>query len=201
MIGIAPRNSHLEPAVHKSLGLNTLLRSMQDDRKYFILDLGQPLGGNVEFWSQYQCRLYIEDFYRDYRAKAAPGAEVSKEAIFADLLQFSAETSFDIILTWDLFNYLDPEEIGMLVLRLSRWCRSGALLFALISSLPLIPAEPTVFRILDSERMVYETRTHETQPCPRYHPRDVAKYVAPFEVSSSFLLRHGIQEYVFVYRP
>jgi hypothetical protein len=200
MTGIAPRNFHLEPGVYKSLGLNTLLRSIQDDRKYFILDLGQPLGINVEFWSRYRCRLYIEDFYRGYKAKAAPGSEVSREAIFADLLRFSEETSFDIILAWDLFNYLAPEEIEMLVLRLSRWCRAGTLLFSLISSLPLIPAEPTDFRILDSERMIYDTRTHETRPCPRYHPRDIAKFVARFEVSVSFLLRHGIQEYVFAYR-
>jgi hypothetical protein len=200
MTAIATRNSYPEPGVHKSLGLNSLLRSMQDDRKYFILDLGRPLGVNVEFWSQYQCRLYIEDFYRSCKAKTASEPELSREALFANLLQFSKETSFDMILAWDLFDYLNPEEIEMLVSRLSRWCRSGTLLFSLISSLPLIPAEPTIFRILDSERMIYETHTRETRPCPRYHSRDLAKLVARFEVSSSFLLRHGIQEYVFAYR-
>jgi predicted TPR repeat methyltransferase len=200
MMGIASRHSYLERAAYRSLGLNTVLRSLQDDRKYHILDLGQPLGVNVEFWSQFRCRLYIEDFYRSYRAKAASESEVSTDAIFAELLRFSEETSFDIILAWDLFNYLNPEESEMLIRQLSRWCRPGTLLFALISSLPLIPAEPIIFRILDSERMIYETRTHETQPCPRYYPRDIAKFMGRFEVSSSFLLRHGIQEYVFAYR-
>jgi len=173
---------------------------MQDDRKYLILDLGRPLGVNVEFWSQYRCRLHIEDFYRDYSAKAALGSEVSREAIIADLFRFSTETCFDMILTWDLFDYLNREEIQMLVSRLSRWCRSGTLLFSLISTLPVIPAEPTTFRIIGSEQMIYETRTHETRPCPRYHSRDLAKLMPQFEVSSSFLLRHGIQEYVFAYR-
>ncbi len=31
----------------------------------------------------------------------------SKASIFADLLAFNEELSFDIVLTWDLFNYLD----------------------------------------------------------------------------------------------
>jgi 2-polyprenyl-3-methyl-5-hydroxy-6-metoxy-1,4-benzoquinol methylase len=192
------QDSPSQPAVYKSLGLSTLLRFLRDDRKPTILDLGPALGANVEFWSRHQCRLHIEDFYRDFIARASNENEESKASIFADLLAFNEELSFDIVLTWDLFNYLDLAQLEGLVRHVSRFCKPGAALFALISSQPDIPDQPTVFRILDTERMVYETRTQITRPCPRHQPREVAKAMGLFQVSSSFLLRNGIQEYVFV---
>ncbi len=173
---------------------------LQEGGKYSILDLGQALGVNVDFWSQFPCRIYIEDFYRCYRAAAASSPEHSRAARLSELLTFSPGTSFDIILAWDLLNYLDLEDIDALIRHLSPGCRPGTFLFALISSHSEIPEEPNLFKIIDRERMIYQTRTHGLRPSPRYHPKELARILAPFEVSSSFLLRNGIQEYVFVYK-
>jgi hypothetical protein len=172
---------------------------LQIDGKYRILDMGPALGANVEFWSQFQCRLTLDDFYRDYRARMDSEPEASRERLIADLLPFDDQTVFDVILVWDLFNYLDPDELLMLVRQLSRWCRKGTVLFSLISSLPNIPARPTLFRILDREHMTCQVRARETRPCARHQPRDLARLLAGFEVSCSFLLRNGTQEYVFTY--
>jgi len=186
----------------KSLGLNALLDTVQDDRTYSILDLGPALEDNVQFWSQFSCRLHIQDFYRSYRelkAAAKPEEECDEEA-FSVLLPFSDETVFDIILVWDLFNYFDLRELAVLVQRLNRWCRPGTRLFAMISILPDIPASPTMFRILNREQMIHEIPTQETRPSPRHQPRDIVKLMEQFTVSCSFLLRHGIQEYVFEFK-
>jgi len=200
MTRINPEDVQLSPAAYTSLGLNALLRPLKSDRKYRILDLGPALGANVEFWSQFYCRLTLDDFYSDYRARMDSEPETSRERLLADLLSFDDQSVFDVILVWDLFNYLDPDELLMLVRQLSRWCRQGTVLFALISSfLPNIPSKPTLFRILDRERMTYQVRTRETRPCARHLPRDLARLLAGFEVSCSFLLRNGTQEYVFTY--
>ncbi len=199
MTRISLEDLQLSPAAYQSLGLNALLRPLQSDRKYRILDLGPALGANVAFWSQFYCRLTLDDFYSDYRARMDSEPEASRERLIADLLSFDNQTVFDVILVWDLFNYLDPDELLMLVRQLSRWCRKGTVLFALISSLPNIPAKPTLFRILDRERITYQVRTREMRPCARHQPRDVARLLAGFEVSCSFLLRNGTQEYVFTY--
>jgi hypothetical protein len=187
--------------VHKSLGLNALLDRVRGDRIYSILDLGPALEANVRFWSQFSCRLHIHDFYRSYRewkAAAVPKEEPEKAA-FSALLQFSDETVFDIILAWDIFNYFDRRQLEALVQRLIRWCRPGTRLFALISSLPNISASPTMFSILNREQLVYEIPTRKTRPCPRHQPREIVRLMARFTVSSSFLLRQGIQEYVFTF--
>ena len=198
----APRETQVLPEVHKSLGLNALLNSVRGPRSYSILDLGPALEANVRFWSQFSCWLRIHDFYRSYREwkAAVVPEEKSKERAFSALLPFSDETVFDIILAWDILNYFDLRELEALVQRLSRWCRRGTKLFALISSLPNISVSPTMFRILNREQMIYEIPTQDTRPCPRHQPRDIARLMARFTVSSSFLLHGGIREYVFAFK-
>jgi hypothetical protein len=202
-----PRETLASPAVCKSLGLKELLDTVREDESYSILDLGPALEENVRYWSQFSCKLHIQDFYRSFRdlkSAAVPEEELeeeeSMEAALSELLPFGDETVFDIILAWDLFNYFDLRELEVLVQRLSRWCRPGTQLFMLISILPSIPASPTPFRILDREQMIHELPTQETRPSPRHQPRDIAKLMTRFTVSCSFLLRHGIQEYVFTFK-
>jgi hypothetical protein len=198
----ASRETMVSPAVCNSLGLNALLDTMRCDQSYSILDFGSALEENVQFWSQFSCKLHIQDFYRSYRewkASVVPEEELENEALSV-LLPFSDETVFDIILAWDLFNYFDLRELEVLVQRLSRWCRPGTMLFMLISDLPNIPVSPTMFRILNREQMIHEIPTRETRSCPRHQPRDIARLMARFNISCSFLLRHGIQEYVFAFK-
>jgi hypothetical protein len=188
--------------VCKSLGLNALLDTMREDRIYSILDLGPASKDNLRFWSQFSCRLHIEDFfssYREWRATVSPEEESEDEA-FSALLAFSDETVFDIILAWDLFNYFDLRELEVLVQRLSRWCRPGTRLFALISDLPEISVSPTVFKIINRKEMIHEISSQKSRPCPRHQPRDIARLMARFDISCSFLLRHGIQEYLFEFK-
>lgn len=189
------------PFAYRSLGLQALLDRVTDDRSYSILDLGPAVEANVRFWSEFSCCLYIQDFWRSYRDKKAasePAEDVDGSA-FSGRLAFRADTVFDIVLAWDLFNYLDLRELEAFVQRLSRWCRRGTRLFALISHLPRISASPMKFKILDCEQMVYEVPTQLTRPCPRHSPRDVARMMGRFIVSRSFLSRHGIREYVFAF--
>jgi hypothetical protein len=197
-----PRETGVSHTVCNSLGLNVLLDTVRDDQSYSILDLGSAHEQNVRFWSQFSCRLHIQDFYRSYRewkASVVPEEEL-EDAALSVLLPFSDETVFDIILVWDLFNYFDLGELEVLVQRLSRWCRTGSKLFMLISDLPDIPVSPTMFKILNREQIIHEIPTQETRPCPRHQPRDIAKLMARFTVSCSFLLRRGIQEYVFEFK-
>jgi len=82
----------------------------------------------------------------------------------------------------------------------SAWCKPGTLAFALVSSQSQIPAEPTLFRIIDSEQISYESRTAKMKSCPRHQPRDLSRLISGFDISHSFLLRNGIQEFLFTRR-
>lgn len=188
-----------QPLVYKSLGLGALMQQLEGRTGLSVLDLGPACGTNVEFWSQYRAKIYVEDLFQVLAPIAAPPAEEGETASpFPEILPYDAATRFDVILAWDLFNYLHQQLLDQLIAHLSQFCREGTLVFALVSVLPQMPAEPNLYKILDCERMVYDSRSSEMKPCPRYQPRDVNRLMSGFKVSSSFLLRHGVQEYVFV---
>jgi hypothetical protein len=119
-------------------------------------------------------------------------------ARLGELLKFPADTQFDAVLAWDLLNYLDRREVAALARHVAPLCRSGALLFAMVSILKQAPAEPLRFRILDDgEHLSYEARTAAERPCPRYAPAELAELLRGFRLDRSYLMRHGVQEYLF----
>ncbi len=184
----------------RSLALGALLQQLETGRLHTILDFGPALGGNLKFWAPYASRICFEDFYRTWEDLGFPRpADGSYDAsTLQHLFAFDRNDRFDIILTWDLFNYLEPDHTQAIAGFLSRYCRAGALLFALLSSTPLIPSRPNRFRILNQEQVLYEKVGSGSRPSPRYQPRDVARMVPGFQVLNSFLLRHGVQEYLFL---
>jgi hypothetical protein len=192
--------SETEPQVHRSLGLAALLSNFRPERKLQVLDLGPAIGSNVEFFSQYGCKLYIEDLYAALSARNPSGSdgEEANPQFFAEFLPLAADTRIDVVLAWDTFNYLTRKELGHLVRHLRPFCPPGALVFALMSILKQIPAQPMRFRIRDTETLVYEPRTAAQRPAPRFAPAEMNDLFRGFRVDRSFLLRHGIQEYLFL---
>ncbi len=193
------QDSPLEPEASASLALNVLYDQLRHQRKYHILDLGPALGGNVDFFSQFSCKVYIEDFYRTLTSFDffSPEDGFSYQAVFEYLLPYRKNTRFDIILTWDIFNYLERDEFQALIAHLSHFCHKGTLLFALISTSKYIPEKPMTFRILDQKRLLYQTNSTVLRQCPTYQQTDLNQLMPNFRVCNSFLLRNGFKEYLF----
>jgi hypothetical protein len=195
--------SEIEPQAHRSLGLAALLSQFRPDRKLQVLDLGPAIGSNVEFFSQFGCKLYIEDLWAALASRTPSGSEGDEAGpqFFADFLPLPEATRFDAVIAWDTFNYLSRRELGHLVRHLRPFCPPGAQVFALISILKQIPAQPMRYRIRDQETLVYEPRTAAQRPAPRFAPAEMNELFKGFRVDRSFLLRHGIQEYLFQREP
>lgn len=205
MAQIATTTARPGSVIYKSLALGALLQQLDPGRKHSILDLGKACGENINFWSQVPARISLPDFYPSLVSETA-GITVDEEnpydyePLFKRLLSCPGDYSFDVILGWDLFNYLESSQLGGFVRALRSICHPGSLVFVLISTLHQIPPEPTNFKILDRERLVYDNPSPATRTCPRYQPRDIKLMMVGFEVLVSFLLRHGMQEYLFVYQ-
>ncbi|MBM3788762.1 MAG: class I SAM-dependent methyltransferase [Acidobacteria bacterium] len=190
-----------EPDVHRSMGLCALLQDMREDCRYSILDLGPALGTNVAFWSRFQCKLYFEDFYSGLLEEQPQALEEESwdEPLLGRILPLPPGTEFDVVLCWDLLNYLKQDHLQALIRYLTRFCRPGTSVFAMLWLTPEIPERPMRFRILDSEHMAYERESAATKPGSGYQPRDIGKLMHEFHAAGSFLLRHGVQEYLFTY--
>jgi hypothetical protein len=202
--GTAPRKEQqgraqtaVEPDLHRSLAFAALCEEMRR-RKLQVLDLGSAVGSNVEFLSQFGCKLFIEDLYSALSSRAPGEGDLAGPGFFAEFLSVPPETRFDVILAWDLFDYLQRKELAAFAEQLRSFTNRGALIFALISYHKTIPAQPYRFRIHDEQHLIYERRTAAERPSPRLAPAEVTNLLKGFRVDRSFLLKHGIQEYLLV---
>lgn len=184
----------------QSNALAVALKALRRDRKGMVLDLGPASGTNVRFFSGYPCRLQIADIF-DSLVRLDPGSrERNEELRVGDHLGLRPDEPLHLILAWDLFNYLTPEELQILIQSLLPWCRRGTRLMSLISSRPQMPVEPLQFTLLDEGHLRYGEASRIARPSPRYNEPGLAKLMPGFEVDSSLLLRNGMLEFLWVYQ-
>lgn len=186
------------PEVHRSLALAALFEEIRKGRKLQVLDLGSAVGSNVEFLSQFGCKLFIEDLYAALSSRVSTEGDLAGPGFFADFLALPDDTRFDVVLAWDRFNYLQRKELAAFGEQLRHFTRLGGMVFAQISFLKTIPAQPYRYKIQDEEHLIYERRASSERPSPRLAPAEVTGLLKGFRVDRSFLLKHGIQEYLLV---
>jgi len=183
---------------HRSPAFAALVASLHPERRPQVLDLGRPIGSNIEWLSSRNCRVFVVDLHRSLLAETI---ETRKGENFVRLLQrlvpLAEDDRFDAVLAWDLFNYLRPDQIAALMARLAPACRPGALLLALVTTHRELPAAPMRYRILGPQTLAWEGAATPTRIAPGYHERDFTRLMPGFQLKSSLLLRNGIQEYLF----
>jgi hypothetical protein len=194
---------HQEKTKCTTLAFKALMEYFGEQRKREVLDLGPAIGANVDFFSQFSCQFYVADLIRSLESQQpeAVEEETAWDEVFADLLPYDEDTQFDLILAWDVFDYLSRVQIKSLVRHVSRFCESRTILFALVSTRREIPARPRSYHIVGYDKLLYHTATQAIRPCPRYKEPDLRRLMPGFEVKSTYLLRNGIQEYLFTYEP
>jgi len=181
-----------------SLGLRELLRGLPRDRRHSVLDLGPASNGNVTFFAEHSCRLYIADLFQTLRQRG--GLPPEQAAAFdRELTASLPEDSFDLIICWDLLNYLSGPQMEILGRHLAARSHPGSRMFALVAPHGEIPDVPQRFEIVSAETVRYITRSTARRPAPAYREPELNRWIAPFAVESSYLLRHGMQEYILVH--
>jgi hypothetical protein len=194
------QKSQSEPVAHNSLGLQALCQRLQDVTRCDILELGPARSGNIQFWSQWSPSIYVADLRASLPLPALPSENPDAPGYdWAHILDLPGNRGFDVILTWDLFNYLDLTAISGLIRYLRCFCRPDTVLLTMIYDQKQMPDEITVYRIKDDAHLIYENSFSKMRDCPRHQPRALSAALGQFRTSNSFRLRNGIIEYLFVY--
>lgn len=183
-----------------SPGFQTFLGCLEPLPKCHILDLSYPLAANVGYLSSwFSGKVYVADLFRAIEAERVRESEDFGlwESIFARLLDYPPGLQFDAILAWDIFNYLSRHALAALIAHLRAFSRSGMALFAMIATDKTMSARPLYCRITDQNRVSYEAESKAVTAAPRYSAGALEKMMVGFSLQRSFLLRHGVQEYVY----
>ncbi len=190
-----------EPSIqtHRSPGLEEALARTPEPEKCRVLDLGPAVGPNIEFLASIASRVQIVDAFDRSRTGGRPAAvDVDRVVqVLWDLLP-EAASSFHLVFAWDLLNYIPENRIASVIELLAELCPPEARLHAIIAASDTIPAFPNRYRIVDRTKLIYEGTTTEHRGARQMPPAEVDKMLEHFRVEHSFLLRHGVREYVAV---
>lgn len=198
------------PEIHPSLALGELFAGLHPDRAVHVLDLGPAVGANISWFStHFACSVEVADLYRSLPAAAGD----DPAAALAGALATEGE-AVDVVLAWDLLNYLEREQIRALCETLAPRCKPGAPLFAMLVTAREMPREPGTYLLQgeagrggdedddggggerEATSLLYRVDRSAGRPAPRYRPAEIDALSPGFEVDRNYLLRHGIQEYI-----
>jgi len=179
-----------------SRGLEVLVNRLRGQNKATILDLAPALGSTVTYLGQYACKVYIEDFYASLSTLPECDDGEVPLAEFVKLFAHGVDDRFDIILGWDLLGYLDERITKLLMQHLRFHSHPGTLLYILVPTQSQMSATPARFSIKPENRVLYVPDS-KTKPNPGYTTRSLERMMKGFGMLHSFMLRNGLQEYVF----
>ena len=192
--------NEISEATQRCLGLRALL-PQSEDATLRVLDLGTARTANLDFFANYGGQLTVADFYRGLRPlRIASEDDDRKRKAIVELLDYGHETRFDLVLAWDLLNYLTPQEHQLLMTTLEPFLVPGTAMLAFVWMLKEMPSGPSRYWVRDEETVAFETQEGRARPCPRYLEQDLLKRMPSLTVESRYQLRNGLLEYVFSYR-
>jgi 2-polyprenyl-3-methyl-5-hydroxy-6-metoxy-1,4-benzoquinol methylase len=169
------------------------------ERKHRFLDFGPAEPTIIEFFSRFPCRLTLWDLSGEIpRLGNEPDNEDTNAAIEVEaLLDFDSDESYDLVLCWDLLNYLDEPYLIEFAQQLAGRLRPGGVVHGFMSASNTVPAEPARYTLLDDARM-QRRFSSSTRSIPRvYYQQQLQRVLSPLVVAKAVLLRNGMQEYLF----
>jgi hypothetical protein len=162
-----------------------------------LLDLGPVVGSNINYFGEkLGCKFFIEDVYANLE-KFAKENRTKELAEFFKTRFPQADGSFDGILCWDIFDYLDKNAAQVLAREMTRLLKPGGALLTFFATVAMPGKEYTRYLVVDDK-----TFRHKTAPAARgrqqvFVNRDINLMFDGLNVSDSFLLMTRTREIVF----
>ena len=195
-----------------SNALKEFLWLLSDIPKAKILDMGQVSQDTLNFFIEKGFRVTTEDFLRSWRdfmdAEEArlragkiggdierPSAVTLADRFLEDLLKY-APASFNGILAWDLFDYMEPEMLARVVARLHDILRPGGVVLAIFHS--RTPDRFCRYRVLPDQTFELLPSPPIAQHVHIFQNREMLDLFAKFRTSKTFVGRDQLREGLFL---
>ena len=177
---------------------HSLIQRLHGGGRWVVLDLGSVHSATIRTFGQFRCRL---EFVELADGLDSLNGEIDPRRIrqFADaLLPPRRGEAADVVLCWDLINYLNQPALTAVMECIALRCKRGALAHGLVYySAKSMPERPSTFVPLDDQRILQHVKPGRERPAPRYSPEDLARCMPRYSVERGRLLRNGMQEFIF----
>lgn len=179
--------------------LPRFLASLSSRAQPVLLDLGPVVGSNVTFFGeQLGCKIFVEDLYKDLEQHTR---EQKIDALPAFLQQRfpQADATFDGILCWDVFDYLEKPAGQVLAAQMARVLKPDGVLLAFFNASEPKPGPATYTRFLVVDATTLRHRPYRASR-GKLRPilnRDIIRMFEPLRVAEQFLLKTNLREVLF----
>ncbi len=177
---------------------HSLIQRLEGGGRWIVLDLGAARSDTIRTFGRFRCRLDIVDLADGLSAlRDETDPRVLRQRVEALLPRRGLEAT-DVVLCWDLINYLSAPALTAVMESIAVRCKSGALAHGLVYySMRTMPQQPGCFVPLDDNRLINKAASGPERPAPRYSPEDLARSMPRYTVERGRLLRNGMQEFLF----
>ena len=179
---------------HRSLGLSELTRNMLKSGDC-ILDLGPSTCGTTQSFLDLNCQCFIEDMI-DYFHLLENGDDPI-DALNRHLLPKPESIKFDIVLCWDILNFLSPDTLHYLIEKLSPNLKPGTIIHMMRYTGSQPPAKPQRFQMLEDFHFeCSEDHTYPNAQAHRYTTIALMGSMPGFTLFHSVMQRQGMSNNV-----
>jgi hypothetical protein len=164
-----------------------------------LLDLGPVVGSNVTFFGeQLGCKIFVEDVLNDLERHTREGRLEALPEFFATRFP-QADSSFDGILCWDVFDYLEKPAAQVLAGQMARILKPDGVLLALFNASEPKPGPATYTRylVVDPTNLKYRAYAASRGKLRPILNRDIIRMFEPLRVAEQFLLKTNVREVLF----
>ncbi|GLS27198.1 class I SAM-dependent methyltransferase [Marinibactrum halimedae] len=178
---------------HRSFGLAKLVSDMMKPG-FRILDLGALSFGTTQAFLKQKCQCHVEDLI-EYLAELKEG-EDPIAALSEHLIPKPSNLKFDVVLCWDILNFLELDVIEHLIHCLAPHLKAGTVLHTMRYTGQL-PEHPRRFKLLDDFCFEYVDDTSYPRIKAKGHSTvTLLKRMHRFSLCNTLMQRDGMDKNV-----
>lgn len=188
-----PEERDPAPVRRAAPALARVFEGLTPDEGHAVLDLGLATQDHLSLYGPYARQIRF--------AGLLPGPPQGSD-FRAALRELASDPAhpYDVVLLWNLLDWLDRKQREGVVERLARITEPGARLYAVVDASAESTIQPVRFTPLGLDRVAMEAVGRPEPAGPPLLPAEVERLLEPFQVTGAFTLRHGQREYAAVKR-
>lgn len=191
--------------IHQSPAFTAVYNEIKNSDRNRVLDLGPMSQGCFQLFSGLSCKIQVENIAGELSGFISSGRDISEFDITSALGRYRKEEKFDVILTWDLFNYLTLDQISLLFEHLQPYCKSDTILHCLRYVEKKIPPRPRTIAVKDQYLLEVSNESLEERSVPIYSTLQLLSAMHGYFMQDTLVgqmgMLPGITEHVMRYEP
>lgn len=146
-----------QDTAHRYPGVTFIAQALSANNSRRVLDLGSASAASFNFFMRKGCTVRFENVSQFVGDQVTGAAEARDPKAIRKQLEgylggFRSHEKFDVVLTWDLFSFLDLDTIEWLIGMLGRFCHDQSLLHS-VRYIEQSPLAPVQFQIVNDHEV------------------------------------------------